>query len=281
MTTLKVHHGAWVLVGDGKKALLLNNEGDAELLNLRRISVREQANPATHLQGTDAPGRGSAPSGIRHGSMGDTDWHQIEEDRFAAALAGEINTAAEENAFREIVIVAPPKCLAEIPPRSLGRGEAARGRRDPEGLHASPDPRDRETAALACPELRVRPRSDGCAARPLGSRTRGTDAGREEGGAPFGVERKSGVAIGRAEPSQCRPDRRASKTGRHDVATGEWHLGYGVLGGVILGLYPPGPDGCGRPRQAQRIDRSPAAVIEEKRKDRRPAGRPAVAFDFR
>ena len=73
MTTLKVHHGAWVLVGDGKKALFLNNEGDAELLNLRRISVREQVNPATHLQGTDAPGRGSASSGTRFGSMGETD----------------------------------------------------------------------------------------------------------------------------------------------------------------------------------------------------------------
>ncbi len=114
MTTLKVHHGAWVLVGDGKKALFLNNEGDAELLNLRRISVREQVNPATHLQGTDAPGRGSAPSGIRHGAMGETDWHQIEEDHFAATLAGEVNKAASENGFKEIVIVAPPKCLAEI-----------------------------------------------------------------------------------------------------------------------------------------------------------------------
>ena len=114
MTTLKVHHGAWVLVGDGKKALFLNNEGDAELLNLRRISVREQVNPATHLQGTDAPGRGSAPSGIRHGAMGETDWHQIEENHFAATLAGEVNKAASENGFKEIVIVAPPKCLAEI-----------------------------------------------------------------------------------------------------------------------------------------------------------------------
>jgi protein required for attachment to host cells len=114
MATLKIHYGAWVLVGDGNKALLLQNEGDAEILNLRRREVRQQENPATHLQGSDAPGRGSSPSGIGHGSMGETDWHQLEEDRFAAAIAKDINKAAGENAFKEIVIVAPPKCLAEI-----------------------------------------------------------------------------------------------------------------------------------------------------------------------
>ena len=29
-------------------------------------------------------------------------------------MAGEVNKAASENEFREIVILAPPKCLAEI-----------------------------------------------------------------------------------------------------------------------------------------------------------------------
>ncbi len=114
MSTLKVHHGAWVMIGDGKKALLLQNEGDAEILNLRRRDVREQDNPATHLQGTDAPGRGASPSGISHGSMGESDWHQLEENRFAASLAADINKAAGTDAFKEIVVVAPPKCLAEI-----------------------------------------------------------------------------------------------------------------------------------------------------------------------
>ncbi len=114
MATLKVHHGSWVLVGDGKKALLLHNEGDAELLNLRRATVREQANPPTRDQGTDAPGRGVAHSGARFGSMGETDWHQIEEDRFAATITAELNRAALAHEFKEIVIVAPPKTLAEI-----------------------------------------------------------------------------------------------------------------------------------------------------------------------
>ena len=114
MATLKVHYGAWVMVGDGKKALFLHNEGDAEILNLRRLDVEEKANPATRDQGSDAPGRGHSPVGTRGGSMGGTDFHQVEEDRFAAHVAGRINAAAQENGFKEIVIVAPPKCLAEI-----------------------------------------------------------------------------------------------------------------------------------------------------------------------
>lgn len=115
MAQLKVHYGAWVLIGDGRKALLLHNEGDAELLNLRRLTVREQANPPTHEQGADTPGHGVfAGTGTRFGSVGGTDWHQIEEDRFAATVAAEVNRAAQANEFKEIVIVAPPKTLAEI-----------------------------------------------------------------------------------------------------------------------------------------------------------------------
>ena len=114
MATLKVHHEAWVLVGDGTKALFLHNAGDEDILNLRRLDVREQDNPATRDQGSDAPGRGSAPSGTRLSAFGGTDFHRIAEERFAAAVTQEINRAAHENAFREIVIVAPPKCLAEI-----------------------------------------------------------------------------------------------------------------------------------------------------------------------
>ena len=114
MTTLKVNYGAWVMVGDGKKALFLHNEGDSELLNLRRLEVRQQDNPATRDQGTDAPGRAFGHAGLQHSPMGGTDFHRQEEDRFAAGVAERINQGAQDNSFKEIVVVAPPKCLAEI-----------------------------------------------------------------------------------------------------------------------------------------------------------------------
>ncbi len=114
METFTVRHGAWVVVGDGKKGLVLHNEGDAELLNLRRVSVRESDNPATRDQGTDSPGRSTAPTGIRASAIAQTDWHQIEEDRFAASLADDINAAAREQLFKDLIVVAPPKTLAEL-----------------------------------------------------------------------------------------------------------------------------------------------------------------------
>ena len=114
METFTVRHGAWVVIGDGKKALVLNNEGDAELLNLRRVSVRENDNPATRDQGTDSPGRSTSPNGGGAASIAQTDWHQIEEDRFAASLAQDINTAAREQLFKDLIVVAPPKTLAEL-----------------------------------------------------------------------------------------------------------------------------------------------------------------------
>ena len=114
MAKLQIKTGAWVLVCDGKKSLLLHNEGDADLLNLRRTSVTQQDNPATRDQGSDAPGKGFSPSGSRQGSLGETDYHTIEEGRFADTVAADLNKGALANAFKELVVVAPPKILAEL-----------------------------------------------------------------------------------------------------------------------------------------------------------------------
>ena len=114
METFTVRNGAWVVIGDGSKALVLQNAGDAELINLRRVSVREQSNPASRDQGTDAAGRASSTVGGRGGSLGETDWHQMEEDRFAASLAADVNTAAREKLFKDLIVIAPPKTLAEL-----------------------------------------------------------------------------------------------------------------------------------------------------------------------
>jgi protein required for attachment to host cells len=57
MTMLKIPHNALVFVGDGRKALFLRNDGDAIAPNLRTEKVFEDANPSTHDQGSDRPGR--------------------------------------------------------------------------------------------------------------------------------------------------------------------------------------------------------------------------------
>lgn len=115
MSAVAVHNGAWVLVGDGRRALFFYNHGDADLLDLRVIETRVENNPPSCEQGTDAPGRAFARAGAHaRSAMGEVDWHELEEERFARAMADRINAAAESGEMKEIVIVAPPKTLGEI-----------------------------------------------------------------------------------------------------------------------------------------------------------------------
>ena len=114
MNNVVVHNGAWVLVGDGRKALFFINKGSRDLLDLRVVETRIDENPATREQGTDRPGRAFASVGGSRSAVGDTDWHEVEEERFARAIAERINAGAEADEFSEIVIVAPPKTLGEI-----------------------------------------------------------------------------------------------------------------------------------------------------------------------
>lgn len=109
-----VPYQAWVLVADGRKSLLLRNEGDGQLLNLRRVSVEEHENPATHDQGTDQPGRLHGMNGAARSATQETDWHELEEQRFAATVAGKLNAAAGAKQFDDLIVVAPPRTLAEL-----------------------------------------------------------------------------------------------------------------------------------------------------------------------
>jgi protein required for attachment to host cells len=115
MSAIAIHNGAWVLVGDGRRALFFKNHGDADLLDLRVVETRIDDNPATREQGTDAPGRAFASAGAHaRSAMENVDWHELEEERFARAMAERINAAAESGELKEIVIVAPPRTLGEI-----------------------------------------------------------------------------------------------------------------------------------------------------------------------
>jgi protein required for attachment to host cells len=110
----KLLHGAWVFVGDGQKALFLINEGDAKFPTLRRLSVWENHDPPSREQGSDAPGRAFSSVGEIHSAVENTDWHELEKERFAVSVAERINKAALANQFEQIVIVAPPKILGDL-----------------------------------------------------------------------------------------------------------------------------------------------------------------------
>jgi protein required for attachment to host cells len=116
MTKLHLHlpHDAFVFVGDGRKALFLRNEGDEKFPNLKTERVFSDVNPATHEQGTDKPGRAFSSVGAARSSVGTTDWHDLEEHRFADDVAAALERVVRERKVKALVIVAPPRTLAEL-----------------------------------------------------------------------------------------------------------------------------------------------------------------------
>jgi protein required for attachment to host cells len=115
MKRVSLPHKAWVLVGDGRKALVLRNEGDANHPNLRTAEVfKDAANPATSATGTDRPGRTTDHLTGRHSGVEQTDWHDITEHRFARHVADMLDARNEAGDISALLVVAPPKTLAEL-----------------------------------------------------------------------------------------------------------------------------------------------------------------------
>jgi len=112
---LKIPHNALVFVGDGRKALFLRNEGDAKFPNLRTERVFEAENPPTREQGSDRPGRVSeAALAGRKSAVESTDWHDIEEHRFARTVAAAMEQLVRASKAKALVVVAPPQTLAGL-----------------------------------------------------------------------------------------------------------------------------------------------------------------------
>ena len=112
---LAIPHGAMIFIGDGRKALFLRNDGDEKFPNLKTERVFAEQNPPTHEQGTDRPGLSFAHAGShRRFSMGDTDWHHLEEHRFVERVAATLENVVRSRDLPALVIVAPPRTLADL-----------------------------------------------------------------------------------------------------------------------------------------------------------------------
>ncbi|URW76383.1 host attachment family protein [Sphingomonas donggukensis] len=116
---MRIPHKAVVVVADGRKLLLLRNEGDGLAPNLQVEHAEEQSNPSDGEQKTDQAGRAASTRGgggfaAGGGTMGEVDFHQQEEDRFAADTAAMLKKRALDNDFEKLIIIAPPRTLGEL-----------------------------------------------------------------------------------------------------------------------------------------------------------------------
>lgn len=111
---MQIPHDSFILVADGRKSLFFRNEGDAEFPNLTVERKDVQDNPDHLEQATDTAGQAASPVGGASATMGETDFHDLEEQRFAADTAAMLKERALRNDFESLVVVAPPKTLGEL-----------------------------------------------------------------------------------------------------------------------------------------------------------------------
>jgi protein required for attachment to host cells len=111
---MQVPHNSFVVVADGKKMLFFRNEGDSEYPRLEMERKRQQENPADREQKSDAPGRAFSSVGSGRSAYQETDYHQLEESRFAVETADLLRKRALRNEFESLIIVAPPRTLGEL-----------------------------------------------------------------------------------------------------------------------------------------------------------------------
>lgn len=107
-------NGTFVVVADGRKMLFFRNEGDADYPQLELERKRKQENPSNREQKSDEAGRSFASGAARRSKMQETDFHQLEEDRFAAQTADLLYERAHSGDYEKLLIVAPPRTLGEL-----------------------------------------------------------------------------------------------------------------------------------------------------------------------
>ncbi|MBU2959833.1 host attachment family protein [Citreicella sp. C3M06] len=112
MTELK--QDTWVVVTDSEKVLFLRNLTDHADPNLDVMEKDEQENPSDREQGANRPGRMGDGGPGQKSALDDTDWHELQKERFAADLAERLYAEAHKGAFQRLVLVASPAVLGDL-----------------------------------------------------------------------------------------------------------------------------------------------------------------------
>ncbi len=114
MSKTRYANGDWIVVCDGRKALVLVNAGDDLYPNFELREAHEHKARATHEIGTDTPGRVHASVGTARSAVEQTDWHDQAEQDFLKSLAQKLDEWLRAGSAKSLSIVAPPRALAVL-----------------------------------------------------------------------------------------------------------------------------------------------------------------------
>jgi protein required for attachment to host cells len=104
----------WIAIVDGEHARFVQPDGDNALHTMRSLD-----SVSAHLRsrelGSDRPGRSFESATTAHHAVGQRhDLHEMEKEKFARLVAGEISAAASRDDFDELLIIAPVRTLHEL-----------------------------------------------------------------------------------------------------------------------------------------------------------------------
>jgi protein required for attachment to host cells len=105
---------ALVFVTDGRKLLFLRNHGDENQIDLRVEAHDEREDRKDSEIKSDAPGTSKQSFGFGRPALGETDFHQQDEDRWVKDAADQLRQRALRNDFEALAIIAPPKALGVL-----------------------------------------------------------------------------------------------------------------------------------------------------------------------
>ena len=111
---MDISHNAHVLVIDGRKLLLFKNLGRVAAPTLSVAAHREQVSAATRDQGSDILGTMHQSVGSARSGYEQTDFHQQDEDRFAADAAEMLKREVLVGRIEALIVIAAPRTLGEL-----------------------------------------------------------------------------------------------------------------------------------------------------------------------
>ncbi|WP_308915106.1 host attachment family protein [Jannaschia sp. LMIT008] len=110
----KLRNGTLVVVADSEKALFLVNRTDDEDPHLQVVDKETEDNPPDREQTANRRGRQSESTGPRTYAYDETDFHELQKERFASDLADRLYKMAHAGKYDHLVLVASPQVLGVV-----------------------------------------------------------------------------------------------------------------------------------------------------------------------
>lgn len=110
----RVRNRDWIAVCDGRKAIIFENEGDAEYPTFAVREVMEHASLANRDLDSDKPGRVRESATTARSAIESVDHHDLDEQAFLSEVSNRLEALLATNQLQHLIMVAPPRALGVL-----------------------------------------------------------------------------------------------------------------------------------------------------------------------